>query len=177
MNATGKMNISNRIITRTCRARTLVILGVALYVAQPVYGEAIYKSTDASGRVTYSADPAPDAVTTETIDIETLSPEERRAAALLRAQKGASLDASIAQREEAWKTADREVLQAQNALAQAEHALQTGRTPQAGERTGIVGRGSRLNDSYFSRIRSLETAVRTAKKRLDRAYRTRNGLR
>ena len=78
--------------------------------------------------------------------------------------------------DQSWRRVDREIVSADKALARSEKALQEGRAPLPGERTGKVGGGSRLNEAYFHRLRALQTAVERAKQRLELAYAARNAL-
>ena len=139
-------------------------------------GQAIYKSWEPDGSVTYAAKPEPNATKVQRIDIQTLSPEQRRAAhrLLQMDQKTIRKGYAILQRE--WTKADNEITRAQKALQHAEQALRKGRTPLPGERRGLAGGGSRLDAKYFARIKRLEDAVNTARKRLDKAYQARNNL-
>jgi hypothetical protein len=74
-------------------------------------------------------------------------------------------------------TADAELNQAREQLQAAKAALEAGTEPQAGERTGTAGGGSRLNDAYDKRIKGLQDAVNVAQKRFDEALSKRNSFR
>ena len=142
--------------------------------------ETIYKSIGPNGEVTYAWKPDPNAVRTETIEVETLSPEQRRAVKKLQQRKTQAerrADAYADTLEQQWKRVDQEIKEAQVGLQNAEKALEKGRTPHPGERLGAAGGGSRLTQAYFDRIRNLELAVGQAKQRLDQAYGARNNLR
>jgi hypothetical protein len=162
------------VATATCFAACALNVSVAI-AAQ----DTIYKSIDAKGEVTYSARTQPDAVHTETIKIETLSPEERRAAKHLRLE-----EAKIERRDirnanalnARWQQVDKEISNALAGVQKAEKNLKSGRTPLPGERRGNVGGGSRLTQAYFDRIHQLELSVKEAKQRLDKAYQARNDL-
>ncbi len=165
----------------TVRAASVVtvILGALCAMTASVQAETIYRSIGRDGEVTYSSQPVPDARESAAINIESLSPEQRRAGLLLRRQDkslSAEVNAQLQSRESEWRRVDREIVFAQKALADAESALQKGRTPLPGERRGNVGGGSRLTGAYFQRLRQLETRVEQAKERLDRAYGARNAL-
>lgn len=155
---------------------TLCLLWAMSAAAQT---ETIYRSVSPNGELTYSSQPVPGARESKPIDIETMSPEQRRASLLLRRQDkklSAAVNAQLQAREREWHRVDREIVFAQKALADAETALQKGRTPLAGERRGDAGGGSRLTAVYFQRLQQLETQVAQAKERLDQAYRARNAL-
>jgi hypothetical protein len=142
-------------------------------------GEIIYKSIGPKGEITYAWRPQPNAVRTEAIEVETLSPEARRAAKQLRLeeQKTAQrVDANARALEDQWRRVDQEIKDALAGVQKAEADLRDGRTPYPGERLGIAGGGSQLTQAYFDRIHELELAVQQAKQRLDNAYAARNEL-
>jgi hypothetical protein len=64
-----------------------------------------------------------------------------------------------------------EVAAARQNLDAAKKALEAGREPQPGERTGTAGGMSRLNETYMQRIKGLEDAVAAAQNQLDAAER------
>ena len=170
------VNPSNKIQAATI----LVAISIAMYCyATSARAETIYRSTSADGEVTYSSQPVPGARESRTIETDSLTPEQRRAAALLRQQDrnaAAGADAQLQSRDKEWKRVDGEILSAQKALADAENALQNGRTPLGGERRGMIDGGTRLTGSYFQRLGDLEAQVAQAKARLDQAYAARNAL-
>jgi len=61
------------------------------------------------------------------------------------------------------------VVQARQALHDAEQALQAGLEPLPGERLGIVNGHSRLSPAYWARVDKLRQDVEAARDRLDRA--------
>jgi len=112
--------------------------------------------------------------------VDTLSPEERRAALMMRANQK-HLDQETLERmrakEEEWRKIDQEILRAQADLKDAEEALENGRAPLPGETKGTAGGFSRLSESYFQRLESMEQAVKDARDRLNEAYQAREQLR
>jgi len=76
-----------------------------------------------------------------------------------------------------FAAADDEVRAAERNLAAAKARLDAGREPLPGERMGLAGGGSRLNQSYWNRQRQLETVVSDAQAQLDRAVAGRNAAR
>lgn len=140
-------------------------------------GQTIYKSWEPDGSITYAAQPEPNATKVQRIDIQTLSPEQRRAAYSLLQMDQSSIRQGYAILQREWTKVDNIITRAQKALQHAEQALRNGRTPLPGERLGMRGGGSRLDAKYFARIKRLEDAVNAARKRLDKAYEARNNLR
>jgi hypothetical protein len=157
----------------------LALGGLVAIASQGSLAEEIYKSVDGDGKVTYSQAPLPGAKQVSTVDIQTLSPEERRAALRLRKQvagSNAALDEGFAKREEAWRLADVEIRDATARLLAEESALESGREPRAEEWIGNVGGGTRMTEAYFERLKMLEDRVAQARKRLDAAYAARDAL-
>ena len=163
----------------TIKFMILTVLILALNSALPARAETIFKSTGQDGEITYSWKPVPGASKSVALDIQTLSPEQRRAAQMLRAQDralSAQVSAELNARESEWRRVDREILSTQRELTRAENTLQKGRTPLPGERRGNAGGGSRLTNAYFERLRQEELRVEQARERLDKAYAARNAL-
>ncbi|HEY4999744.1 MAG TPA: DUF4124 domain-containing protein [Usitatibacter sp.] len=160
--------------------RTAALSAAALgWVSPAVASEMIYKSVAGDGSVTYSQVPAAGARQATSIDVETLTPAQRRAALLLRSREekaDQALADSLARLDGPWRRADKEIHDANEALTHAEAALQAGRMPRTGERLGNVGGGTRLTEAYFRRLAELDDRVRMAKEQLDRAYEARNKL-
>lgn len=158
----------------------ICFIALALFVsAAPAHAETIYKSTGPDGEITYSSQPVAGSRESEVLDIHTLSPEQRRAARVLRAQDkalSAQVNAELNARDNEWRRVDREIGSAQKELVRAESALRKGRTPLAGERRGNAGGGSRLTEAYFQRLRQAELRVGQAHERQNRAYAARNAL-
>jgi hypothetical protein len=80
--------------------------------AAPQY---IYKSWEPDGSITYAAQPASDATKVERVDIETLSPEQRRAAHRLLHMDRATIEKGYATLQEEWQSVDDEITRAQKA--------------------------------------------------------------
>ena len=159
--------------------RLLIVLS-ALAFGLPVWAETVYKSTRADGSVVYSDAPVPGAARVERYELVPLSPEEAARAVQQRAQELRRIDEANErqrQRELAWDRADAEVKAALDDLKGAQQRLRLGVEPLPGERTGIGGGRSRLNEAYYKRMQRLEEEVTQAVNRLDRAYAARNALR
>lgn len=142
--------------------------------------ETLYKSTDSSGKVSYSDQPLPGAVKVERVRVEPLDPENaargeaeheklRRQAEKFRLRER--------ERERVLDNAHAEVIAALDALKEAQRQREAGVEPLPGERLGDVRGGSRLAPSYFQRLQALDREVSAAQLRLEQAYARRNELR
>jgi hypothetical protein len=80
-------------------------------------------------------------------------------------------------RSAALEAANAEIRAAQAAVEEARRRLQAGEEPLPGERTGIVGGNTRLNEDYFRRQEALKLDLLRAQQRLERAHDARNNLR
>jgi len=76
-----------------------------------------------------------------------------------------------------FAAADDEFRAAERSLAAAKASLEAGQEPLPGERTGLAGGGSRLNEAYWDRQAQLKRVVAEVQGRLDRAAAERNALR
>jgi hypothetical protein len=155
-----------------------VLLGAC--VSASVMAETLYKSTDSSGRVSYSDAPLPGAAKVEQVLIEPLDPQSARRieAARERSHREAEeFQQRARQREQALDQAHAEVIAAFNALKEAQQRREAGVEPLPGERLGIGRGASRLADSYFRRQQALDGEVGAAQQRLEQAYARRNELR
>lgn len=174
---TGGEGVRFRIPLMLRGALALALCLLALRTA--LAGEVIYKSIEPNGEISYSWRPDPGALQIEPIDIDTLTPEQRRAMRRFQREEieaGQDANENAVRLEEQWTRVDDEITQAQAELRQAETALRAGRTPLPGERRGNARGGSRLTQAYFDRLRDLELGVDRAKRRLDDAYVARNAL-
>ncbi|MDQ6880602.1 MAG: DUF4124 domain-containing protein [Pseudomonadota bacterium] len=136
----------------------------------------IYEWREANGVVSYAQHPPPagtTGVTSRVVEVRSLTPARQAAVkASLAGDDVAGLAAAKRIREQV-NAADRQIDLALQQVARAEQAKRTGREPLAGERVGIVGRGSRLRTGYFDRQQQLEDDVTDARKKLEEAYRVR----
>lgn len=141
--------------------------------------EGLYKWRDKNGVVTYSqtAPQNVDAGAVETVNVNTLTPAQQRAALQLMRKDERTANDYAKKLERSWNRVDAKISTALRDLHKAEAALKTGRAPQPGERLGNAGGGSRLTQAYFDRLHALEKKIEQAKLALDNAYQERNALR
>ncbi|MFN7753439.1 MAG: DUF4124 domain-containing protein [Pseudomonadota bacterium] len=140
--------------------------------------QAIFKSVDSSGRVIYSQEPVPGAVSVEKVDVSPKVTVERAPAPAGGASAADAKRAETARQSEEFRQrqlardaqrqkAQEAVAAAERDLANAQRALERGQEPdQPGDRQGIAGVRSRPTEQYFERVRQLEEQVEAAKKRL-----------
>ena len=148
--------------------RGAAALALALCVASALAQQPLFKSTMPDGRVIYSERPEPGATRVDKME----APPAKTGVTSLTPEEKARAEESTKQREAAAAAAAKkqgELDAARKALKAAEDAREAGKEPLAGERTGMVGGGTRLNEDYFARQKKLEEAVNAARKRLDQA--------
>lgn len=163
----------------TLPARRTLIGLACLFLALPAAAQ-VFKSTMPDGRVIFGDRPEPNAVR-----VEELAPESptgpidpRRAEEARRRQQ---FETAAEQRKSKARQAkldaiDKEIEAAEKDLRAAQRRLEEGIEPEAGERTGIAGKGSRLNPDYWERQENLKREVQKQTERLERAKQKRNEL-
>ena len=167
-------------MTTKARPAAYLALLVGACVSASGIAETLYKSTDSSGRVIYSDQPAPGAVKIERVLVEPLDPENAARIDAEREklrQQAEEFQQRERQRERARDQAHAEMIAALDALKEAQQRREAGVEPLPGERLGDVGGGTRLAPSYFERQQALDREVRAAQQRLEQAYARLNELR
>jgi uncharacterized protein DUF4124 len=129
----------------------------------------VYKSTMPNGKVIYGPEPAAGAKKVEKITPRTQdsgvrisTPEQKR-----------NLDQREAQQQAQTTRREAELDELKRGLQSAEAAREAGREPRDGDFIGTARGGTRLNDGYFERQKTLEAAVQDARKRLEAAQQAR----
>ena len=150
-----------------CRSIFVLLLGASAAWAQ----QTVHKSTMKDGTVVYSEKPVPGALKSEVVETPTaktgvkgLTPEEKARAEAQLKQRAQATQADTQKRSQ--------LDDARRAVTEAEAAVEKGKEPLPGERTGTAGGGSRLNDAYYSRQKGLEDSLAAARKRLAEVERT-----
>ncbi|MDB5864901.1 MAG: hypothetical protein JWO70_2707 [Betaproteobacteria bacterium] len=138
-------------ITRTMLF-TLLLAGASVAAAQT-----LYKSTMPDGKVSYGEKPVPGAKKVETIE----APPAKTGVTLVRPEEKRNERALPAAAQQS------ELPQARQNLQKAQAALEAGKEPLPGERTGTAGGSSRLTDAYFERQKGLAAAAEAARKRVE----------
>ena len=156
----------------------LVLAFVTLAAAAQGQTQPIYRSEMPDGRIIFGDKPAPGAKSSKQVILQApniavpgpTSAPARDGSKPSNVEGGSSKPSNL-------DTADAEVKSAQQSLDDAKAALEAGREPTENERIGVARGGTRLNEAYDQRIRSLENAVTAAQKRLDDALAKRNAAR
>jgi len=147
----------------------LIAVGMSFGHAADLHAQALKKYRTPEGKIIYSDKPVPGA--TEVGEIAPPPPVDPAKRA--EAEKAARKDSEAAKAVDAQlkaRDAQRErVAAAEAKLEKAERALKEGVEPRAGERTGIAGGGSRLNDAYHARQKANQQAVDEARAELEAA--------
>lgn len=152
-------------------AKLMFALG-AMALAAGAQASTIYKYRAPDGSIAYSNSRPAGVAIIEEMDSSALANDPQtmyRGAATTRAPVTGDVDARL----QRIARADAAVDRAQTSLQNAKDALERGREPQPGERTGTVSGFTRLNEAYYARISALEQAVAAAQQQLDDAYRAR----
>ncbi len=139
--------------------------------------QTIFKSVMPDGRIVYGSAPAKGAATIESIQPTLPPPGESRPVAPSPAvetkteQPANTLDAK-------WNAVEKELREAQSALARAKANAEAGAAPIAGEMVGNADNAFvRPRPEYIERQRELADKVKEAQNRLDEAFAARNALR
>jgi hypothetical protein len=135
-----------------------------MLAAASATAQTVFKSTMPDGKVVYGEKPVAGAKKVDKIDpppaqtgTTTITPQEKARA------EQSSKPAFGAAAANPGRARD----DAQKALQDAEAAREAGKEPLPGERQGLKGGGSRLNDAYQERQKSLDDAVEAARKRVN----------
>lgn len=138
-------------------------LAAVALTTNPVSAQALHKSIMPDGSVVYGDRPEPGAA-----KVETSKPDTSKTGVQINppgTQGTAEEGARVRQRTEV--SGDR-LRQAEERVRQAEAALANGKEPLPGERTGLAGGGSKLNDSYWERQKKLREDLVKARDELNR---------
>ena len=135
--------------------RVLLLLGpcLALTLSGPALAYDIYKSVDATGNVTYSTHPPPDARMVEKVKLQPGPTAEQRAQAVQREQEIAKAADEIARENDAaeaeWAAG---VQVAEVRVVTAEENLETASEYRDDDWQGNIAGYRRLKESYFDRV-------------------------
>jgi len=158
------------------RALIIVFIGMALAVAVPALGQPIYKQELPDGTVVYADHRIKGAKLLYRVTMPDLQ-APGQAAPRRSSADAAGLDKRLRERANALDRAQREVVEAERALADAKHQLEVGKELMPGEIQSSATGTTRVLPQYYDRVKKLQDEVANAQLRLDRAYAARNELR
>ena len=158
--------------------KSIAVILVGLVLSVHAVAQTTYRSTMPDGRVIYSDKPIPGAA--KTVETAPPMPTSGIGGTVLRMpnnqergsnnqERPSNSDGPSSSSRPKGETTRVSVEAAEEALRKAEQARRQGADPGEGDRTGIAGRGSRLNESYFERQGKLEEEVEKAKQALEKA--------
>lgn len=154
----------------------IVIIGLS---AGSALAQTVYKSTMPDGRVTFGDKPARGAAKVEPIMVTLPPPTDAETAPVPQETADAKKADQVADKLEAkWKAIEKEIRDAEAALALARANAEAGVAPIPGEMIGNAGNPFvRPSQAYLARQQSLADKVTEAQNRVERAYQARNALR
>jgi multidrug efflux pump subunit AcrA (membrane-fusion protein) len=149
-----------------------------LAAALAAEAETIYKQQLPDGSVVYADHRIKGAKLLYRVSIpdEQTQPADQAAASRSKAE-AAMVDKRLRARSEALDRAQREIVDAEQALQKVKRQLEAGKEPVGGEVQSSAMGGTRVLPQYYDRIKKLEESVAEAQARVDRAYKARNQLR
>lgn len=159
--------------------RMTLILAAAAAAAGAAQAQQVFKYVMPNGQVVYSDKPVPGGRLMDEI-APPPPPAQGVAAPAQPATNAGQRDAlreRLGERESRFQQAQANLNDARAQLTSAERQLVEGKEPLPGERTGNIGGGSRLNESYWERQRANEAAVVNARQALQDATNALNQLR
>jgi alkylation response protein AidB-like acyl-CoA dehydrogenase len=157
----------------------LAAAALAAVALPPAGAQSIFKYVSPDGRVTYSQTSVPGArLVEELAPALQVSPAALDAARAKRAARDKALSDAADRRLQSLDEAANEMNVWTARLRDAQAALEAGREPLPGERTGVVYQGrSRLSETYWARQAANEAAVAEAEAHIQHARATIQALR
>ena len=125
--------------------------------------QVLYKSTMPDGKVIYGDKPVPGAV-----KVEEQKPDTSKGGIQTTQPGDKGTLKQMEQERLKRERAHDQVSAAEKALRDAEEALAKGDEPLPGERTGTAGKGSQLNEAYWTRQEKLKSDIERARANLER---------
>ena len=149
----------------------VMLFAAALFFghAADLQAQALKKYRTPEGKIIYSDKPVSGATEIGEIAPPPAVDPANRAAAETAARKDAEAAKTVDQQLKARDAQLARISEMQARLERAERTLKEGVEPQPGERTGIAGGGTRLNDAYHARQKANQLAVEEARAALEAA--------
>ena len=126
----------------------------------------VFRSIMPDGKIVYGSKPEPGAKESKQVDLP--PPNIAAPPPVAAPAKKPSGNAESPENKDG-KTPAPDVNAARQKLETAQKALEAGREPREGERTGTATKGSQLNEEYYKRQKTLEDAVAKAQAEYDAA--------
>jgi hypothetical protein len=165
---------------RWSQPRAFVCVSLLLAVALPAAANTIYKQQLPDGRIVYADHRIKGAkllYKVDTPDAQTPAAAASAAARPNAQAEAAALDKRLRERSAALERAQRDIIDAGQALEQAKRELELGKEPLGSELQSSAMGGTRVLPQYYDRLKKLEQGVAQAQARADRAYEALNQLR
>jgi hypothetical protein len=153
---------------------------ILLAIAPAAFGQTIYRSIMPDGRTVLSDHPTPGARKVEQLYVPPSSPSDGAPSTTQPAapdRAAGDAEPAVQHRDAELDAALADLRSAEAALRATEAARDAGQEPLENERQGMSGGGSRLNERYFERQKTLSDAVDLARSRVDAAQAKVNSLR
>lgn len=173
------MNIRPSRLSRMAASRLAFAAWLALAAAGAL-AQTTYKSTMPDGKIVYGEKPAPGAVKSEPMQVNTKPMSTGKGNSTNRDEDSGVAPQQLKDsrtRAEQARAADADAQQWQQTLTKAQQAAREGVEPLPGERIGTAGGGSRLTDAYQERQRQLQADIVRAQGNYDNALQRLNKLR
>lgn len=146
---------------------TLTVAMLCLAIGAAAHAQAIKKYRTPDGKTVYSDTPVPGAQEVGEVAPPPPVDHAAREAARQAVKRDAKALENAGAKSDDARRARIEAAQAE--LEKAQRALKDGVEPLPGERSGIAGGGSRLNEAYHERQKTNQLAVEKAQRELDQA--------
>lgn len=152
------------------RKQNLLAVVFGLLLCAAASAQTVYKSVDEHGNVTYSKEPPRDAQAVEPLKIPPGPSETERSSAERRASEMQQAADRVEQQRSAGEDARKaQIDAAEKRVELARQRLEKAKEVGPGDRTGNVGGGSRLNETYWERVRKAEEDLAEAQSALEKA--------
>jgi len=147
----------------------LIAAALSVGVGAAAQAQGLQKYITPDGRTIYSDKPVPGAKLVGEVKPPPPVDPAARAAAEKAARQDAKDVKGVGNRLKSDDARRESIAAAEADLEKAQRKLKEGEEPRPGERTGIAGGGSRLNENYWARQKANKDAVAKAQKNLDAA--------
>ena len=163
---------------RRSQLHAFLCVSLLLAAALPVSADTIYKQQLPDGRIVYADHRIKGAKLLYKVDMpDAQAPAATPAGRPDAKAEAAALDKRLRERSAALERAQREIVDAGQALNQAKRELEVGKEPLPSEMQSNAMGATRVLPQYYERLKILEQGVAQAQARADGAYEALNKLR